>query len=301
MVVAEVHCLWETRIPYGSVGLDLRVSQRIPELPRVCHRCVQIHCQATRARQPRMDSPPPWSTTVFFQALPSQLRLSKSPRSTAQVNPNVFFPARLVQTGANVFNARAVPMVYPLAVPSLVTPRAADAGGHLGCLEPGSVGTVSSLARDSIIIKRWVSDGSGLAKPPHISAGLGLYRAVSNTNSTLHNKKRPPRCTTRLLGTGSLARGGTRYLGTFMSEWYVDRQGLTSAMYRQLQGQPPLRAPEISRDSRDSTEPSGTRAMCCELLCMMLTYTWIRDWHRSAQGWPGLGRAEPAGRAISPA
>lgn len=58
-------------------GLDLRASQRIPELPRACHRCGP-YPQVSRLMLADLawTLPTPWSTNVF-QALPSQLRLSK--------------------------------------------------------------------------------------------------------------------------------------------------------------------------------------------------------------------------------
>lgn len=82
-----------------------------------------------------------------------------------------------------------MPTRLPLAVLKLFTLRIVDAR-DLECFGPRNPVTVCRSGRESIIIKRRVSDDSGLAKPQHLRAS-GFCRAVSNTNSTLHIKHAP--------------------------------------------------------------------------------------------------------------
>lgn len=111
---------------------------------------------------------------------------------------------------------RGVHSRLPLADLKLFTLRIVSAW-DLECFDPGSPVTVRRSGRDSIIIKRRVSDGSRLAKPQHLKAS-GFCRAVSNTNSTLHFKRAPEmQLHTCVLG---YVQDGTWYL---MSGTWIDR------------------------------------------------------------------------------
>lgn len=92
--------------------------------------------QSTHARQPRVHSP---HTLVNhrFQALPSQLRLSKPHDPPCWLNFNLSCPVRLVQTGESAHDTRGIPTGLLLAVLKALYPCGLWAILELECFDPG--------------------------------------------------------------------------------------------------------------------------------------------------------------------
>lgn len=240
MVVAELHCHHPRR--KMSLGDTYSVRNSRPELPdcltceyrrgfQSCRGCAIGVFRSTVSRlmlanlgwtAPHPGQPP------FFSG-PSQSTPPVKIPTIYRVSQPKRFLFRLAWSRPGHTPSMLEPRLQTLHWP-FQTSHPADCGRWGPPMpragEPGSVGTVSSLARDSIMIKRWVSDGSGLAKPAQLRAGFRLYRAVSNTNNSPHNNnKRPPRCSAHLLGTdgaGSRVQQGTWVLSCLSGTW-IDR------------------------------------------------------------------------------
>lgn len=158
----------------------------------------------------RWASPHPGSTTVF-QALPSQFRLSKPHEALCASTPR--YSLRLACSRRVKCPQHSRHPWHPYKV---------------NCPEALHLGGLSLLSsRDSIIIKRQVSDGSGASETPTFRASgfAGLFRTTKQQRST---PGALPRCIKYLSGTCEAVQG------TWPSGTWIDR--LTS---------------EISRDSRE--------------------------------------------------
>lgn len=117
-------------------GLYLRASQRIPELPRACHRCVPIHKSADSCSQTSRGQPPHPGQPTFFRPFPvNSACQNPTIHRMAQVEP--FSPVRLVQTGESAYNIQGVPTSSSLAVLKALCPCELWANWGLECFDPG--------------------------------------------------------------------------------------------------------------------------------------------------------------------